>query len=239
MEKENTDNKLIALIGDSLLPYTAADSIIAEVKKGSSNVRNNVMNMLVVYLTDALNRKNKFDSVLREGKNKIEAPSEEDLRGPLISFNPAGDTSGLRKKEVFAAYELLDLNDEVVILLITAFGIRRAPASEMNRARLASLGFAIVPFSLGQLKCGIAQLATSLDIKTGAISVQDTEILEEAKFDPVFLRAKDIDGKECLVKLHDGKLWCFDWSDGNYQQIKDWKFFIEELKVKPQGPKLK
>lgn len=77
MTPQDTARKLHAIMGDSLLPYATTDMIIDEVKKGSPDVREKVMHMLVEYLTDAMNRKKDFDKVLQESKEKFRG-SESD-----------------------------------------------------------------------------------------------------------------------------------------------------------------
>lgn len=71
MTPEDTAGRLIAAIGDSMLPYATADMIIEEIKKGSPDTRDKVMRMLMDFLADGFKRKKDVDIVLKEVSEKF------------------------------------------------------------------------------------------------------------------------------------------------------------------------
>lgn len=239
MQPEEMAKKLLETIGNSMMPYDTADKIIAKVKTGDPDTRDKVMLMLLAYLNDGVIKKSKVNEVFTEAKDSLESLGQEDLRGVLLNLDPAGDTGDLRKKEVFAVFEVIGLNDQSMLLLITAFGIRIAPTSENNIARLRSLGFSIVHASLRNMKRETKEFADALEITEKEITDEDVERLEAKRLDRILIWAKDINGAECFFTLFEGTLWCFDISQENQDQFTAWNFYIEALKYKPDGPTLK
>lgn len=239
MKPEEMAKKMFEAIGSSMMPYDTADKIIAEVKASNSGSREKVMRILLAYHGEVVRKKSKVNEVFTEASDSLVSAGQEDLRGVLLNLDPAGDTGELRKKEVFAVFEVIGLDDQSMLLLITAFGIRLAPSSKNNIARLESLGFRIVRASSSNMKRETKEFADALEITQKEITDEDVERLEAKRFDRILIWAKDINGAECFFTLFDGKLWCFNISQENQDQFRAWNFYIEALKSKPDGPTVK
>jgi hypothetical protein len=71
MSVQDTAQKLIAILGDTALPYDTAEKIIAEVKRGQPDVREKVMVMLLEFQTTVLQKKIEVDKTLKEELQRL------------------------------------------------------------------------------------------------------------------------------------------------------------------------
>lgn len=169
--------------------------------------------------------------------------SEDDSRkadplDELLLLVPEGNTVGLRKRDVCAAFEFLNLNNEPWIAVITAFGAYLAPASEPSRNRLRALGFSVARVLIGQDERGIDDFAAALGISLIELDDEETDRLKKEHLTFTALQVKDAAEVQCYLVAWDGQAWWFENSSENYEQLKRWRFYFEEVKPKAPGPKI-